>query len=135
MQPIQDLVELKRSLRAQRFVALQEQITNSVYERVERHNAGPNSFQCAIEQQASKSATKIFITATSNQPRQLIVIFKADKDQVRIQSEQWDYTIEVRNIEPASTVLARRQARTRSWSVLEDVGVERMLDAAFNAAL
>ena len=124
---VMELMEIKRALRTQRFVQLEEQIRNSVRNRASLHNL-------ATEEQAGKTTSKLIVTGTGDIATELALTFKPDVSEVHIKSAVWDYTIRVRIVGTASTGLERRQGRTQSWSVLDDASsVERMLDQAFVA--
>jgi hypothetical protein len=133
--PIQDLVGIKAELRAQRFNALQQQITESVQARVEQHNVQSNAaLYLATNSHVTKSGSEIVVSASSNAPRDLTIKFKPAGSEVRIKSDKFDHTIQVWNVEPATTGMVYRQGARSSWSVLDNAdSVERVLDSAFNA--
>jgi hypothetical protein len=75
---------------------------------------------------------RVFITSTDPVLHQLVVTFNAEKAQIRVRSEAWDYTIRVVYVEPGGAGMQYRQTGSTSWALLEDeAGVERMLDEAF----
>jgi hypothetical protein len=133
--PIQELVGIKAELRARRFNELQQQITDSVQSRVVQHNAQSNAaLYLASDLSVTESGSEIVISANSNAPRNLVIKFKPADSEVRIKSDRFDHTIQVWNIEPASTGLVYRQKGARSWSVLDNAeSVERMIERAFLA--
>lgn len=133
--PIQDLVGVKAELRTQRFNALQQQITDSIQAHERSHNTQSNAaLYLAVNSNVTKAGLEIVVSTSGNAPCNLTIRFKPADSEVRIKSDKFDYTIQVWNVEPATTGLVYRQKGSRSWSVLEnEVGVERMLDRAFNA--
>jgi hypothetical protein len=133
--PIQDLVGIKAELRIQRFNVLQQQITESVQAHIERYNAQQNAaLYLASNSRATKSGSEVIVSASSNAPCDLIFKFNLTGSEVRVKSAKFDYTIQVWNVEPATTRLVYRQGRRASWSVLDNAdSVERLIDRAFLA--
>jgi hypothetical protein len=124
---VMELMEIKRALRTERFVRLEEQIRTSVHNRA-------NLLNLATEEQAGKTNSKLIVTGAGDIATNLVITFKPDDAQVHIKSAVWDHTIRILIIGTASTGLQQRQGRSQSWSVLEDeAAVERMLDHAFKA--
>jgi hypothetical protein len=58
----------------------------------------------------------------------LVVRFRWDETEVRIKSKARNLRIRVRNIQPASTVLDYTWGRSRSWCVLDDADLQRILE-------
>ncbi|SRR6266851_2373410 len=128
-----DLVQMQQAVRTQRFVALQEQIRNSIRARITERSSQPNEVYLSLDEEATDPGSKLHVTATGDRHRAVVVTFKPDEAQVRIKSEARDTTIRVRNVGTV-TGLERKEGNSRSWSVLEnEAAVERLLDAVFQS--
>jgi len=87
----------------------------------------------AINSRETKSGSEITVSTSGNVPCNLVIKFRPASSEVRVKSDKFDRTIQVWNVEPATTGLVYRQGARSSWSVLDNVdSVERLMDSAFS---